>query len=412
MKVRIPSDNEIIKYIAENPWSTAAEVAKAFNCYIRCYATGFRPADRIERNIVRLWQKGKLQRRVIPPERLRPNEKSRYEYALSESQTLEQFASTAARQRVKDIEALRKAMGTLPEHQPPREDKIYYGLKHLRVELVDYPKNPYRAIYEIVTSTWSGRRKWWKRWENATVDGRIKVVLAALQRQTLPQCLEAGTFTFKIQGITRSAFDQLARHRHAGIGSVGSRDNNHLDAALVLPKAMKKYHNDIVWWWKQTKDLYQKMVLDGKENWQTARSVLPMSMEWRFTWCLNYRGLQDMCSQRLAFCEQWDTVGAAWTMRHEVEKKFPLLAAFLRPRCDWAKRCVYSQNYSLSELFGCLFAPCGRWPKPKDYIYATFNEACTEIEELEEDLGFHIPRPNEWDKIVEEAIEKDRKYFE
>jgi len=158
--------------------------------------------------------------------------------------------------RLKDIEILRKAMGTLPESQPPREDKVYFGLRHLKVQLVDSPGNPYRAIYEIVTSTWGGRKGWWKRWDNATEDGRIQVVLAALQRQTLPQALEAGTFTFKIQGITRSAFDQLARHRHAGIGSVGSRDNNHLDAAIVLPRVMEKYAEEVKKWWKNTKDLY------------------------------------------------------------------------------------------------------------------------------------------------------------
>jgi thymidylate synthase ThyX len=314
--------------------------------------------------------------------------------------------------RTEEIEALRKAMGTHPETSPPREDEIYYGLKNLKVELIDYPANPYRAIYEIVTSTWGGRHRWWHRWENASVEGRIQVVLAALQRKTLQQCLEAPSFTFKIQGLTRSAYDQLARHRHAGIGSVGSRDNNHLDAALVLPRRMEKYDDEIRLWWRKTKDLYAYLLGEGRENWQNARSILPMAMEWRFTWCLNYRGLQDVCAQRLSFCEQWDTVGAVWKMRREVEEKFPLLACFLRPGCDWARRCTYSETYSLSELFGCLFAPCGRWPKPREYVYATFNEACTDVAELEEDLGFHIPRPDEWDKLVEDALRRDRRFFE
>jgi len=315
-------------------------------------------------------------------------------------------------ERIKEIEQLRRAMCTLPEDQPPREDKIYWGVSHLRVELVEYPRNPYKAIYEMVTSTWGSRHKWWKRWENATPEGRRLVVVAALQRMTLPQPLESSTFTFKIQGLSRAAFDQLARHRHAGIGSVGSRDNNHKDAALVLPKALRKYEDQIRAWWTTTKSLYSFLVDEGQENWQNARFLLPMGMEWRFTWCLNFRGLQDMCSQRLCFHEQYDTVATAWLMRHEVEKKFPLLAAFLRPACDWAKKCLYSQVYSLSELFSCLFAPCGRWPTKRDYVYATFNESCTTPEELEEDLGIHIPRPDEWDEIVKEAMEKDMHFFE
>jgi len=313
-----------------------------------------------------------------------------------------------------EISRLRKIMQTEPEHQPKREDKILWGSSHLKVELVDYPRNPYKAIYTMVTSTWGGRYKWWRRWENATPEGRLRVVIAALSRKTLPQPLEAAVFTFKIQGLSRGAYDQLARHRHAGIGSVGSRDNCWLDAALVLHPRLKRFEKDIKKWWKMTKDLYEKIVIEGQETWQNARYILPMGVEWRFTWCLNYRGLQDMMAQRLAFCEQWDTVATAWAMWYEVWKKFPLLAVFLRPGCDWAKRCTYAKAYSLSELFGCLFKPCGRWPCPgRNYEYATFNESSTSAEEIEEWLGFHIPRPDEWEEIyLPDAIEKDHKYFE
>jgi len=310
------------------------------------------------------------------------------------------------------IDQLREVMCTLPERQGKREDEVYFGVKHIKVELVDYPENPYKAIYTVVTSTWGNRHEWWNKWENAEPEGRLLVVLAALSRQTLPQALEAATLTFKIQGISRAAFDQLARHRHAAIGSVGSRDNNHLDAALVLPNSLKKYEDEIKAWWKHTKDLYEKMVKDGQENWQSARFILPHGMEWRFTIAFNYRGFQDMCAQRLPFHEQFDTVAAAWLMWKRLHEKFPLLAAFCRPACDWAKRCVYSKAYTLSELFSCLFAPCGRWPTGGNYVYAEFNEACTRVEELEQELGFHIPRPDEWDNIVEDAIEKDIKYFE
>jgi len=117
-------------------------------------------------------------------------------------------------------------------------------------------------------------------------------------------------------------------------------------------------------------------------------------------------------AQRLACHEEVDTVATVWAMWENLYEKFPLLAAFCRPACDWAKRCLYSKAYTLSELFSCLFAPCGRWPTGGDYVYAEFNEACTRVEELEKELGFHIPRPNEWDKIVEDAIKKDFKYFE
>ncbi|MCL6579739.1 MAG: FAD-dependent thymidylate synthase, partial [Candidatus Bathyarchaeota archaeon] len=258
--------------------------------------------------------------------------------------------------RFEEIEEVRRSMRTYPD-AAPREDKIYFDLHHLKVEIVDKPKNPYKAMYILVTSTWSSRSKWWERWEDATVEGRMKVVQAVLEGKTLPAALECPSFTFKIQGMSRSSFDQLARERYSAIGSMGMRDDAHLDAALVLPPKLLKYRKEIGEWWKHTKDLYQKMVQDGKESWQTARFIIPMGVEWRFTWTMNYRALQNMLSKRMCFSEQLDTVAVAWKIWHELYKAFPLLAAYCRPSCDRAKRCLYSEAYSLSEMFGNLFLP-------------------------------------------------------
>jgi len=313
------------------------------------------------------------------------------------------------------IRNLRRIMGTLPEEQPKRTDEIYVGVENIKVELVDYPKNPYKAIYEIVTSTWGGRDRWFHRWKDAPVEGRIKVVLAALEGKTLPQCLEAPSFTFKIQGLSRSAYDQLARHRYSGIGSVGMRDNNWRDAALRIPSDLLRWKSEIAEWWKKTKDLYDKIVSSGQASWQSARAILPMGTCWRFTWTMNYRALQGILAQRMAFCEQYDTVYTAWAMWAELRKKFPLLAVYCRPRCDIIKKCYYSDIYSLSILFGALFKPCGRWPVKK--YWATFpNLAAADPDEIDRELrknyGFGVPSPNEWDKLKEEALQKDRKFFE
>lgn len=176
--------------------------------------------------------------------------------------------------RFEKLEELRRAMGTLPEEQQAREDELFWGLQNLKVEMVDFPTNPYRAIYDMVTSTWGGRQQWWNRWENATPEGRIDVVKAVLSGQTLGQPRETPKMTFRIQGATRASFDQFARHRFAAIGSVGSRDNSHVDAALVVhPSLKKKWGKDIEKWWKLTKDIYCDIVESGQSNWQNAREL-------------------------------------------------------------------------------------------------------------------------------------------
>jgi len=277
------------------------------------------------------------------------------------------------------------------------------------VKLVDYTRNPYRAIFDVVTSTWKG--EWWDKWENTPTDGRIKVVLAALEHKTLPQCLEAPSFTFKIEGLSRSAYDQLARHRFSAIGSVGFRDNAWTDASLRIPSDLLRWKDEIEKWWRKTKDLYQKITGSGQSSWQSARFILPMGTCWMFSWTMNFRSLQEICAKRLQACEQVDTVASVILMREEIKKKFPLLAAFLRPGCDWSRKCTYCDVYSLSILFGALFKPCGRWPV-KEY-YATFsNLAAADYGEIKAQLGVKLPEPFEWDEEVEKALEKDRRFFE
>ena len=314
-----------------------------------------------------------------------------------------------------EINKLRQTMGTLPESQPKRSDEIFVGVEGIRVKLIDYPHNPYRAIFSIITSTWAGRNKWWNRWENATVEGRIKVVTAALEGKTLPQALEAPSFTFQIEGLSRAAYDQLARARQSGIGSVGMRDNSHLDGALRIPSDLEKILPMIEKWWHETKDLYEFIVSSGKSSWQSARNILPMGLCWRFSWTMNYRSLKEICAQRLSFCEEGDTCFTVWAMWATLWRKFPLLASYCRPRCDFMKRCYYSDIYSLSNLFGALFAPCQRW-LVKEYTATFKNGSAADPKEINEQLlkQYHIgvPSPDVWENFVKVGIAKDRKYFE
>ncbi|MDD5510701.1 MAG: FAD-dependent thymidylate synthase [Dehalococcoidales bacterium] len=314
--------------------------------------------------------------------------------------------------RKKEIDSMRTMMGTMPTMNPERSDIIHTDLSHIKVRMVGYPDNPYRPIYEVASATWGSREGWGDRWKQATPEGRLIVVDAALSRNTLPSALEAINFTFAVEGCSRSSFDQIARHRAMAFGSVGMRDNNHLDAALLLPEDMGEYHEEVYHIFRQTKDLYEKMIKEGNHNWQNARAIMPMGVEWRFTMSGNYRAFQDFCSQRLSFHEQADTVAVAWLIRQRIKDMFPLLGAYMRPACDFSKKCLYAKSYSISECFGCLFKSCGRWPRTDEYEYATWNTSCTTPERLRAQLGVDIPNPDEWDEVVQRAKQSDRRWFQ
>lgn len=312
-----------------------------------------------------------------------------------------------------ELDNLRKAMGTLPSMQPSKRTNFVDGCRMATVTLTGWPENPYKQIFNAATATW-GDDSYEDKWSKVSVENRVKVVIAALSGNTLPQALEPISFQFRVNGISRSAFDQIARARiGATFFSSGVRDNNKLDASFIMPTEL--YNSDlrekIENYIKLGKDLYEEIINTGQGSWQAARAILPMGMNHPFEFSMTYLALKGQCSRRLKFCEQSDTVAAFWLVRDALMKKFPLLALYLRPGCDWSGKCQYHQAYSLSEMFGCLFAPCGRNKTDGDYTYATFNKSCSDAKTISKQLGIYIPGPNEQMPKEWKLDYVDAKYF-
>jgi len=113
-------------------------------------------------------------------------------------------------------------------------------------------------------------------------------------------------------------------------------------------------------------------------------------------------------------CEESSIVALHIALRELVGRKFPLLANYLRPACDGAKRCLYHEGpEGMTKYFSSLFACCGRWPTKE--AYSEFNVSCSSYEELAEH-GFAMPGPTEWVKYGENDYEKlshkDKALFE
>jgi len=103
-------------------------------------------------------------------------------------------------------------------------------------------------------------------------------------------------------------------------------------------------------------------------------------------------------------CEESSIVALHIALRELVGRKFPLLANYLRPACDGAKRCIYHEGpEGMTKYFSSLFACCGRWPTKEQY--SEFNVSCSSYEELAEH-GFVMPGPTEWIKYGENDYDK------
>lgn len=116
--------------------------------------------------------------------------------------------------RITDIDEMRRAMGTMPDAQVPLITPLYEGVCGIKVELYDANTNPYKAMFNMATSTWG---KQINKWPEVSPENRFRVIKALLEFKALPSAMEHPTFCFGIERCSRSAFDQIARAR---IGAV------------------------------------------------------------------------------------------------------------------------------------------------------------------------------------------------
>jgi len=197
--------------------------------------------------------------------------------------------------------------------------------------------------------------------------------------------------------------------------------NCHLDAGFFMhddiweDEEMKKEFIETA---LKCKETYKKIAERGKHNWQSARSILPISNTHAFSMSINFAALQSMISKRTKFCEADATVAFAWLLREELKKKFPLLALYCYPSCDFRGECEYAKTYFLSNCFGCLFKPCGR-NKTKEGVpdYASINTCCSNKEKIMEELNIYVPTAEEIRKDLENLTydklsDKDKVLFE
>jgi len=302
-----------------------------------------------------------------------------------------------------EINNLRKAMGTNPNESTKPETMFYIGVRGITAEMVEWLDNPYRAIFEASVATW-GDEEYATKWDQVTPENRFKVVKAALSGQTLPQALEPVNFMFIIRGASRAQFDQHARQRiGAAFFSQGVRDNSRADAGFRMPTEIddmdRNTKQEVINYILAGKELYTRILKNGKGSYQSARAILPMGMTHNYKYAANLQAIKGYMAQRLQACEQEDTVFVAISIRKAIEEKFPLIASHLKPGCDYAKKCTYHQSYTLSEMFGCLFEGCGRWPDNNGY--STFNGSCSDYKTMAEQGGIRLPNHDEWPEYRE-----------
>lgn len=194
--------------------------------------------------------------------------------------------------------------------------------------------------------------------------------------------LEHVSFSFAIEGVSRSLTHQLVRHRIASYSQQSQRYVNLEDSfGYVIPKNIKRDRHVLKLFEKAMENAFESYVkisrelLEGqmfefaeekdinddyclsveeledilkkeykkeysamtKKAIEDARAVLPNACETKIICTMNLRTLINFCKHRCCRRAQDEIHELSWRIVEEVEKKSPLLAKSLGASCQFGK---------------------------------------------------------------------------
>ena len=219
----------------------------------------------------------------------------------------------------------------------------------LNVKLLEYTNNPERIIAAAAKLCYSGSHI--DELLDNMDDEKITNFINRLASYGHESPMEHVTFTFAVEGVSRSLTHQLVRHRLASYSQQSQRyvklnqfeyiippeiekDN---DAKKVFIEAMKndqKAYDDLA------ERLKNKYVNDGmkeraaeKNAIEDARYVFPNACETKIMVTMNARELFHFFNQRCCMRAQWEIRNLAFEMLKLAKKAAPTIFKFAGPGC-------------------------------------------------------------------------------
>lgn len=219
----------------------------------------------------------------------------------------------------------------------------------LNVKLLEYTNNPERIIAAAAKLCYSGSHI--DELLDNMDDEKITNFINRLASYGHESPMEHVTFTFAVEGVSRSLTHQLVRHRLASYSQQSQRyvklnqfeyiippeiekDN---DAKKIFIEAMKndqKAYDDLA------ERLKNKYVNDGmkeraaeKNAIEDARYVFPNACETKIMVTMNARELFHFFNQRCCMRAQWEIRNLAFEMLKLAKKAAPTIFKFAGPGC-------------------------------------------------------------------------------
>ena len=245
----------------------------------------------------------------------------------------------------------------------------------IEVTLIDYTKDPIRALYMAYRVCYSALTPQQvidriddDRISHEKMEQFVKERLATGHSSPLEQVW----FEFGISGVTRAFSHQFVRHR-VGISFeqqsqryVTYQDGNF---PYTVPKTVEAAGLDekMESFFAQAGELYTEMVEAGIPA-EDARFLLPNATNTNFKITVNFAQLLHMCDLRLCTRAQWEFRRVVALLRSQVMQVAPELGRFLQPKCGEFRMGYCDEDYEAWEA-----CPIGRKRPHKRELFELYN---------------------------------------
>jgi thymidylate synthase (FAD) len=155
--------------------------------------------------------------------------------------------------------------------------------------------------------------------------------------------IEHASFTFGIEGVSRTLLAQITRHRIASFSVQSQRYVSYSKNGFgyIIPpairalgdEAVKKYEDQMATMQQWYDDWQTELGNEGEKSNEDARFVLPGACETRMLLTMNARELLHFFSLRCCNRAQWEIRALAWQMLELVIPTAPALFNAAGPSC-------------------------------------------------------------------------------
>lgn len=204
----------------------------------------------------------------------------------------------------------------------------------MRCDLVAYTPEPERVVAAAARLCYSaiGAQELQERMERSDIERLIR----RLSDSGHWSPFEHASFTFAIEGVSRSLTHQLVRHRIASYSQQSQRYVNEKSFDYIVPPTIARVPEALAEFERvmsETAAAYEKLSAMGIPR-EDTRYVLPNACETKIVVTMNAHGLLNFFAHRTCQRAQWEIRDLALRMLELVRGVAPLLFEKAGPSCE------------------------------------------------------------------------------